>query len=803
MNSKLLVNKIRDIEKKYASLNQDELKKETETIRKQILNGKNENKFLPQAFALVSIAAGRVLNMTPFDVQFIGGIALHNGKIAEMKTGEGKTLVAVLPVFLNALSGKGVHVITVNDYLAKRDSAQMGEVFKYLGLTCGCIYSNMPFDERKKAYQCDVTYGTNSEFGFDYLRDNLAKTTEQVVQRGLNYAIIDEVDSILIDDSKTPLIISGKSKNNADIFESVDKAVKTLKKTTNYSPDATLVDKITRDEEYNGDYILMEKTKEVILTDSGIKKIESILGQELSDSGSLLSHYVSQSLKANYAMNKDIDYVVKDGKIMIVDGSTGRIMESRKYSDSLHQAIEAKEGVTVTEENVTQGTITYQNFFRMYNKICGMTGTAYTDKYEFKTIYGLKVEVIPTNRPVIRIDAPDMLFPTKNMKYQAIAEKIKELHEKGQPILIGTPSVEESEIIASMLRKEGYPFNLLNAKNHEKEAEIIAQAGAYGAITVATNMAGRGTDILLGGNPVYEINQYKQKVKDGELTEFEFNNIANDIKKKYIEEHNKVVDIGGLAVIGAERFDNRRIDDQLRGRAGRQGDPGFSQFFLSMEDKMLRVFSNITTNEKLDYSCSTKLNEKLIRNAQKQIENLSFSARKNTLDYDDVNDSQRKQVYNIRNDVMRLDDNGILALFEKYKKEVCITLSKSEEDVSKLFHHGKPSGKSADALCSFIDGKMEENTNILKQYDETIVPMIRYIMLMVIDKQWIDYINQTISLKETVGITTMGSLKPLQLYKMQSVKLFNFLIWNIKQQIICDCANIRIHEKTEIKVNLD
>lgn len=795
---KRLIRKIRDFENKYDCLSQDELIEITNSLK-----GKNLNKILPQAFALAVVAAHRVLDLEAFDVQLQGGICLHNGKIAEMKTGEGKTLVAVFPAFLNALSGKGVHVVTVNDYLAKRDSAQMGEVYNYLGITCGCIYSGMPFDERKKAYQCDITYGTNSEFGFDYLRDNLAKVIEYTVQRGLNYAIIDEVDSILIDDSKTPLIISGKAKSNADVFEAVDKAVKTLKKTTNYNPDATLVDKLVQEVEYDGDYLVNEKTKEVILTDSGIQKMEAALGENLSDSQSLISHYISQSLRANYAMKKDIDYVVKDGKIMIVDGSTGRIMESRKYSDSLHQAIEAKEGVAVTEENVTEGTVTYQNFFRMYNKISGMTGTAFTDKYEFKTIYKLKVEVIPTNKPVIRIDEPDKLFPTKKQKYEAIAEKVQELHKNGQPILIGTPSVEESEVAAKMLDSLGYHYNILNAKNHEKEAEIIAQAGVFGAITVATNMAGRGTDILLGGNPSYEIKKEKEKLQNEEITQEEFEKNTEEIKERFAAEHKKIVSIGGLAVIGVERFDNRRIDNQLRGRSGRQGDPGYSQFFLSMEDKMLRVFGGVTTNKNLDYSSTTKLNDKLIRNAQKQVENMSFAARKNTLDYDDVNDSQRKQIYSIRNSIMRLDDNGLLSLFEKYKKEVCFELSKSDEDLSKFFLNGVPSGRTADILCGFIDGRIENNKNILSQYNESIIPMIRYVMLMTIDKLWIDYINQIISLKETVGITTMGSLKPLQLYKIQSIQMFNNLIWNIKRQIVSDCSNIKIHKKTEITVNLD
>lgn len=801
MTKKKLIKKIRDNENIYSGFSHKELIDETEKLKEQACRIKLD-KLLPKAFALVVVAAGRVLGMRHFDVQLLGGIVLHNGKIAEMKTGEGKTLVATCPVFLNALTGKGVHVITVNDYLAKRDSAQMGEIYRYLGLTCGCIYSGMPFQERKEAYKCDITYGTNSEFGFDYLRDNLAKIPEQMVQRGLNYAIIDEVDSVLIDDSKTPLIISGKAKSRSEIFESVDRAVKTLKKTTNYNPDTTVAERLQEQEEYDGDYLLIEKTKEVILTDSGVSKIENMLGQEMSGDGCLLSHYVSQSLKANYAMHKDVDYVVKDGKILIIDGSTGRIMESRKYSDSLHQAIEAKEGVDITEENITQGTITYQNFFRMYAKIGGMTGTAYTDRYEFKTIYGLLVEKIPTNKPVIRIDADDMLFPTKKLKYEAIMDTVRRLHGNGQPILIGTPSVEESEIVSSLLKRNGYMFNILNAKNHEMEAEIIAQAGSFGAITVATNMAGRGTDILLGGNPSYKAKEYKENLESGSITQEEYESLLDILEREHESEREKVVDAGGLAVIGVERFDNRRIDDQLRGRSGRQGDPGFSQFFLSMEDKMLRIFGNMS-NENLDFSYSSKLNAKLIRNAQKQVENMSFSARKHTLDYDDVNDSQRKQIYRMRNDIMEKSDEDIIGLFYKYRDEICDSLASSDTDLKKVFRTDKDIPQTKERISLYIDSVMEENRKNLDTHGDSIYSMLRYIMLNAIDMQWIGYINETISLKETVGITTMGTLKPIQLYKIQSIRMFNSLIYSIKEQIVLDAANIRIQPKVVISINMD
>jgi len=806
VTSKKLIDKIRKYQKEYETYTQEQLISLTNELKKKALSGMSLNKLLPQAFGMVATAAYRKLGMNPFDVQLIGGIALHNGKIAEMKTGEGKTLVATCPVFLNALTGRGVHVITVNDYLAKRDSTQMGEVYSYLGLSCGCIYSGMDFYERKAAYQCDITYGTNSEFGFDYLRDNLAKVPEQTVQRGLNYAIIDEVDSVLIDDSKTPLIISGKSKNNPEILTLVDSVVKSLNRTTNYNPNSTITEKLEQ-QEYNGDYILIEKTKEVILTDSGIEKIEKILKHNLSDTSNIISHYITQSLKANYVMHKDVDYVVKDGKIMIIDGSTGRIMDSRKYSDGLHQAIEAKEGVNITEENVTQGTVTYQNFFRMYNKICGMTGTAYTDKYEFKEIYGLKVQRIPTNKPVIRIDAPDMLFSTKEQKYKAILEKVKELHAKGQPILIGTPSVEESEKVALFIKKAGFSFNVLNAKNHEEEAKIIAQAGSFNAITIATNMAGRGTDILLGGNPSIEFKQINSSLEAGEIRQEEYNVALSAIRDEYKKEHEKVVACGGLAVLGVERFDNRRIDDQLRGRSGRQGDPGYSQFFLSMEDKMLRIFGGITKSD-TDFSYTTKLNEKIIRNAQKQMENMSFAARKNTLEYDDVNDVQRKQIYKIRNEIMHIDSKGLMDIFYNYRDMVCKKIIKSNSNLNVIFRTDEKISNTIDGICAYMDLVMERNKHELESQNGSIEQMIRYIMLSTIDMLWVNYINETITLKETVGITTMGTLKPLQLYKMQSIQMFNHLIWNIKEKIVIDAANIRIKAKPQpqqafkVKINL-
>lgn len=792
------IKKIREYENKYKDLSHDEILNEVQNLKRQ---SNNLDKILPQAFALCVVAATRVLNMRHFDVQLVGGIVLHKGMIAEMKTGEGKTLVATCPVFLNALTGKGVHVITVNDYLAKRDSSQMGEVYKYLGMTTGCIYTGMPLKERQEAYKCDITYGTNSEFGFDYLRDNMVKSKELLVQRELNFVIIDEVDSVLIDDSRTPLIISGSAKESTNIFESIDKVVKTLKKTTNYNPDATVVEKLMEEqEEPNGDFIIISKSKEAFLTDSGVKKVEKMLGVNLSDDTNLISHYITQSLKANFTMNKDIDYVVKDGKIVIVDESTGRLMESRKYSDNLHQAIEAKEGVEISEENKTHATITYQNFFRMYKKMAGMTGTAYTDRYEFKTIYKLKVKRIPTNKPVIRQDLEDLLFATKEQKYIAIINKIKELHKKGQPILIGTPSVEESEIISRLLNSCMLMHNVLNAKNHEKEAEIIAQAGRYNAITVATNMAGRGTDILLGGNPSYEIKQFKNKVEEGLLSEDCLPSLIDGVNEEYNHNKELVIQAGGLAVIGVERFDNRRIDDQLRGRSGRQGDPGVSQFFLSLEDKMFKNFG--VHNENLDFSYTSSINNKFIRNTQKMIENYHYSARKNTLDYDDVNDSQRKQIYSIRKQILFMSDDEILNLFNKYKKEIVKYLLSSNEDLSQFFRTSNICSTEKD-INNYIEETMRINEENLKTHNNKLANMIRFVMISTIDKKWVDYINEIISLKETVNITVMGSLKPIQLYKMESIKLFNKLIFEIKKEIVRAVSLMKVEPKLEIKINLD
>jgi len=796
---KNIINKIRKYESIYENMSHDEILNEVNNLKQE----KNLEKILPQAFALCVIASSRILNMRHFDVQLIGGIALHKGLIAEMKTGEGKTLVATCPAFLNALTGKNIHIITVNDYLAKRDSEQMGKVFEYLGLTTGCIYSGMPFEKRQEAYKCNITYGTNSEFGFDYLRDNMAQDKSLTVQQGLNYVIIDEIDSVLIDDAGTPLIISGGTKDQSNIFEMVDKAVKTLKPTTNYNPNQTKMEQVLEGTfTPNGDYILLKKTSEIILTDSGISKIESLLNTNLSDENNIISHFVNQSLRANYIMQKDVDYIIKDNKIVIVDNSTGRLMETRKYADGLHQAIEAKEGVAISEENRTLATITYQNFFRMYGKLSGMTGTAFTDKYEFKTIYNLNVMQIPTNKPVIRIDDEDLLYRTKKEKYEKLIEIVNECIKKSQPVLIGTQSIEESEFISNTFNKLNIKHNLLNAKTHEREAEIIAQAGKKGAITIATNMAGRGTDILLGGNYDAEMKKLKTKLMYEEITEEEFNELSKNLSEKIKKDKEDVINNGGLFVIGLGRFFNRRIDDQLKGRSGRQGDPGHSIFLLSLEDELFKNFSTAMNNTKLNFEYTSSVNNRFIRNTQKVIENLNYSIRKNTLSYDDVNNSQRQQIYNIRTQVLNMNDNELFELFEKYKNEIVHYLLKTDINLNTFFNTQDVVAKDYEYIKTYIDNKITESTNNLKTHDETIYQMLRYIMIKAIDSYWVDYINKIISLKETVNVTTMGSLKPIQLYKIEAIKMFNVLIDDIKIDIVRSATNIKIKPKLNIKISL-
>ena len=675
-----LVDSVMGYEKEFSDLSDKELQGKTAEFKKRLAEGETLDDLLPEAFATVREAAWRVLGMMPYRVQVIGGIILHQGRIAEMKTGEGKTLVATMPVYLNALTGKGVHVVTVNDYLAKRDSEWMGKVYKFLGLTVGLIIHDIPNRDRKGMYACDIVYGTNNEFGFDYLRDNMVVRKEQIAQRELNYAIVDEVDSILIDEARTPLIISGRGVESSDLYKKADAFVKTLKPYTVVETD----DKVDMDDLVgDADYVIDEKAKTSVLTANGIAKAEKHFGiDNLSDSDNFdLQHYINNALKANGNFKKDEQYIVQDGEVIIVDDFTGRLMPGRRYSDGLHQAIEAKEGVKVASENKTLATITFQNFFRMYSKLSGMTGTAYTEEAEFRQIYNLDVIQIPTNKPVIRKDDYDAVFKTENGKYSAVLRTVKEAHEKGQPVLVGTVSVDKSELLSRIFTKYGIKHNVLNAKNHMREAEIVAQAGRKGAVTIATNMAGRGTDIILGGNAEFLALQEMRKLgytdelidastahneTDDELVleaRERFSTLEKKFKEELAPEAEEVKQLGGLFIVGTERHESRRIDNQLKGRAGRQGDPGRSKFFLSLEDDLLRIFGGDrvtsladTLGIEDDMEIQFKSLSKMIDSSQRKLEALHFSSRKSVLEYDDVNNVQRTITYEQRRQVINGND---------------------------------------------------------------------------------------------------------------------------------------------------
>ena len=636
-----LVQAVNELEPNFKTLTDEAIKSKTEEFKDRLTNGETVDDLLPEAFALAREASVRTLGMRPFDVQLIGGIVLHQGKIAEMKTGEGKTLAAALPVYLNALTGKGVHVVTVNDYLARRDSEWMGAIYKFLGLSVGVIVHDLDDDERRDAYNCDVTYGTNNEFGFDYLRDNMKFGLQDYVQRELHYSIVDEVDSILIDEARTPLIISGPTHENTDRYFKINRIIPGLHKETHYTID--------------------EKARSVVLTEEGVSRVEKSLNvSNLYDPAQMETlHHVTQALKAHTLFKNDVDYIVKDGQVIIVDEFTGRLMPGRRYSDGLHQALEAKEGVKIENENQTLATITFQNYFRMYDKLAGMTGTADTEAAEFKKIYNLEVVVIPTNLPMIRTDNSDLIYKTEQEKFDASVEEIKELYSRGQPVLVGTISIEKSEYLARRLKKLGIPHSVLNAKNHALEAEIVAQAGRYKAVTISTNMAGRGTDIVLGGNPVFLA---RSKSKKGEGSE-EYAQLLQELKQQSEVERGKVLEAGGLHILGTERHESRRIDNQLRGRSGRQGDPGSSRFYLSLEDDLMRIFGGervkmimervgMEDGEPIEHKYTTRA----IENAQKKVEAHNFDIRKHLLEFDDVMNKQREVVYSQRRFILGGED---------------------------------------------------------------------------------------------------------------------------------------------------
>src|SRR5256714_2121210 len=745
---------------------------------------------LPEAFAVAREAGKRVLNMRHFDVQLMGGVVLHRGKIAEMKTGEGKTLVATLAVYLNALTGRGVHVVTVNDYLARRDSEWMGRVYRFLGLTVGVIQNPHGDRERQVAYRCDVTYGTNNEFGFDYLRDNMKFDLEAMVQRDPVYASVDEVDSILIDEARTPLIISGPSEESVDKYYSVDR----------------IIPKLVKEKDYQVD----EKQHTAVLTEEGVLHAEKLLGGiELYDPNNMDTlHAINQALRAHTLYKKDVEYMIKDGEVIIVDEFTGRLMPGRRWSDGLHQAVEAKEGVKIEAENQTLATITFQNLFRMYEKLAGMTGTADTEAAEFDKIYNLEVVVMPPNKPMIRRDQPDLVYRTEREKFAAIIEEIKEKHKKGQPALVGTISIEKSELLASMLKRQGVPHVVLNAKHHEREAEIVAQAGHKGAVTIATNMAGRGTDILLGGNPEFIAMQQTREISD----QAEKKRIEEQIREQWTRDHEEVVGLGGLHIVGTERHESRRIDNQLRGRSGRQGDPGASRFYLSLEDDLMRIFGGdrlMNWMQRLGMEEGVPIEHgmvtKSIERAQKQVEGRNFDARKHLLEYDDVMNKQRESVYTLRRSILegREGKEYILNaaadivefLIDTHVPEDAREHPNETELNAELYDYFGVDLKSAGVdlqtdTRETVQQKVTEAVN--KRYDEkegAVGPEMmrlheRYLLLQVIDQQWKDHLLNIDHLKEGIGLRGYGQRDPLIEYKKESFEIFQEMMERIQDRVV-------------------
>ncbi len=792
-----IVQEVNELEYKIEQLSDADLKSKTAEFKGRLANGETLDDILPEAFAVVREASKRTLGMRHFDVQVLGGIVLHQGRIAEMKTGEGKTLAATLPAYLNALTGKGVHIVTVNDYLAKRDSQWMGEIYKFLGLTVGLIVHGLDFNDRKRAYNCDVVYGTNNEFGFDYLRDNMVLYKEQVVQRELNYAIVDEVDSILIDEARTPLIISGATDQSTDIYYAF----------------ARLVPKLNKDT----DYVVDEKAHTVVLTEEGVSKVEKLLNiDNLYDEKNMeLSHNINQALKAYALMKRDRDYVVKDGQVIIVDEFTGRLMLGRRYSEGLHQAIEAKEGVRVERESQTIATITFQNYFRMYKKLAGMTGTAATEEEEFRKIYGLDVVTIPTNKPMIRRDFEDVIYKTEVGKFKAVVEEIVECYKRGQPVLVGTISIERSEQLSNLLKKCGIPHQVLNAKYHEKEAEIVAQAGRLGTVTIATNMAGRGTDILLGGNPDFLTKEeLRRQGKDpNEVDSKTYNEIFNKIKKQCDIEHDKVVELGGLHIIGTERHESRRIDNQLRGRAGRQGDPGSSRFYVSLEDDLMRLFGGDNIKhlmEKVGMDDEQPIEHSLItrsiETAQKRVESRNFDIRKHVLEYDDVMNKQREVIYDQRRKVLEGEDlkESVLGMLDEVINNIvdiyCIEGIYPEEwDLKGLIEYAeeiflprryfkidKPEAISKDELKHSL---MDAAVNLYEAREqelgsETMRELERVITLKVVDKKWMDHIDAMDQLKQGIGLRAYGQKDPVLEYKFEGFEMFQAMVRSIQEDII-------------------
>ncbi|EFH93573.1 MAG: preprotein translocase subunit SecA [Finegoldia magna] len=841
-----IIKKIESYDKSMQQLSDDELKHKTVEFKERLKNGETLDDILPEAFAVVREASYRVLGMKQYRVQLIGGVVLHQGRIAEMKTGEGKTLVATLPAYLNALSGKGVHVVTVNDYLAKRDKEWMGKVHEFLGLTVGVIVYGLDNDERRENYACDITYGTNNQYGFDYLRDNMVIYKKDKVQRGLNFAIVDEVDSILIDEARTPLIISGQGDESTDMYMRANMFANGLTGRI-MDPEEDKPDIFDREfKDETVDFLVDEKRKTASLTEIGTKKAEEYFGVEnLSDPNNMeLAHHINQALKANNTMKRDIDYVVKDDEILIVDEFTGRIMEGRRYSDGLHQAIEAKEGVEVKSESKTLATVTFQNYFRMYNKLSGMTGTAKTEEAEFNEIYKMDVVEIPTNKPVARVDEQDRVYINENAKFNAIVEEIKEIHKTGQPILVGTISIEVSEKLSKLLKKNGIKHDVLNAKQHEREAEIVAQAGMFDKVTIATNMAGRGTDILLGGNPDFLAKHDMKKQGYGEYviesldsflpsTDEELvaaRNVYNELYKKYKkmtdEDKKKVLEVGGLYIIGTERHESRRIDNQLRGRSGRQGDPGKSRFFVSLGDNLMRLFGGETIQK---YAESGKFPEdepmefrtitKAIERAQTKVESNNFGIRKNVLKYDDVMNAQRKVIYTERDKVLDGEDmhESIVAMIkdiianaidtycqdpksENWEMEALMTylntfIPEGTLDLTRLNSYNKK---------TFTDYVTQKALEVYGEKEEAIGKekfreIERVILLMVVDRKWMDHIDAMDQLRQGIGLRAFGQQDPVRAYNNEGFEMFEDMNHSIKEDTVRGMFNVQPVEEIERK----
>ena len=841
-----IVDKITALEDEYKQLTDAELQAKTPEFKERLANGETLDDILPEAFAAVREAADRVLGMRPYPVQLVGGIVLHQGRIAEMKTGEGKTLVATLPAYLNALTGEGVHIVTVNDYLAKRDSEWMGKVHRFMGLTVGLIIHDMKKEERQKAYQADITYGTNNEMGFDYLRDNMALYANEQVQRGHAFAIVDEVDSILIDEARTPLIISGMGEKSTQLYDMAEMFAARLKKFVVVESD----DKEEEATDIDADYVVDEKARSVTLTARGVKKAEEFFHLDnLSDpENSTIAHHINQAIKAHGIMKRDVDYVVKDGEVVIVDEFTGRLMFGRRYSEGLHQAIEAKEHLSVQRESKTLATITFQNYFRLYRKLSGMTGTALTEEEEFATIYALDIIEIPTNRPIARIDNEDSVYKTENGKYRAVIQQVKACHAKGQPVLVGTVSIEKNELLGKMLTREGIKHNLLNAKNHEREAEIVAQAGQFGAVTVATNMACCGTDIMLGGNAEY---MAKNDLRKAGLTDeliAEATGYAEtdnqeilDARKLFAEklaqhkaeiagEADKVRAAGGLFIIGTERHDSRRIDNQLRGRAGRQGDPGETRFYISLEDDLMRLFGGDRVTgmmERMNIDEDTPIENKMlsraIEQAQTTVESRNFQARKSVLEYDDVMNKQREIIYGQRKQVLDgMDVKGIImgmmesAIGHQVRSAFmgqehldmvqCKELLRGLEGVYFTKYTVKIDESQLPTLTEddFIDMFTKAAADFYEKKEQEITPPVmreleRVVLLRVVDEYWMDHIDAMQDLRQGIRLRAYAQTNPVDAYKKESLEMFEEMIDAMKEETVRRLYSVRLRQNEEVK----